>query len=105
MDALASTKALRTDDDQWPLFLKAGIQSRKDTMSLTPIIQNQASLFQLTKDEVFELVLTYKFPQQRVDNSSQCRVDIKLGENIKALGGSFGSATSSTRSTVVDLVV
>jgi hypothetical protein len=99
--ALSSTRALRTDGDQWPVFLKAGIQSRKDTISLTPIIQNQASLFQLTKDEVFELVLTYRFPQQRVDNTSQCRVDIKLGENIRALGGSSLTVDSASNSTVV----
>jgi len=101
--ALSSTKALRTDDNQWPIFLKVGIQSRKDTVSLTPTIQNQTALFQLTKDEVFELVLTYRFPQQRVDNTAQCRVDIKLGENIRALGGSSLTVDSASNSAIISL--
>jgi hypothetical protein len=99
--ALSSTRALRTDDDQWPVFIKAGIQSRKDTMPLAPIIQNQAPLFQLTKDKVFDLVLTYRFPQQRENNTSQCRVDIKLGDNIRALGGSSLMVDSASNSTIV----
>ena len=98
---LASTRALRTDDDQWPVFVKAAIQSRKDATSLMPIIQNQISLFQLTKDEVFQLVLTYRFPKQWADNASQCRVDVKLGENIRALGGSSLMVDSASNSSLV----
>jgi hypothetical protein len=98
---LASTRALRTDDDQWPVFLKAAIQNRKDTSSLTPIVQNQTASFQLTKDEVFQLVLTYRFPRQWVDNATQCRVDVKLGENIRALGGSSLTVDSASNSALI----
>jgi hypothetical protein len=101
VSALSSTKALRTDGDQWPVFVKAGIQNRKNAVALTPTIQNQAALFQFTKDQVFELVLSYRFPQQRIDNTSQCQVDIKLGENIKALAASSLTVDSASNSAIV----
>jgi hypothetical protein len=81
--------------------MKAGIQRRKDRISLAPIIQNQTSLFQLTKDKVFELILTYKFPEQRKSNTSQCRVDVKLGDNIRALGSSSLMVDSASNSAIV----
>lgn len=99
--ALSSTKALRTDDEQWPIFLKVAIQNRKTAMSLIPIVQNQTALFQLTKDEVYELVLTYRFPRQRADNTSQCRINVNLGENIRALGGNSLAVDSASNSAIL----
>jgi hypothetical protein len=99
--ALSSTKALRTDGDQWPVFIKLGIQSRKERVAPTPIIQNQTALFKFTKDEVFELVLSYRFPQQRIDTTSQCRIDINLGENIRALGASSLTIDSASNSAII----
>jgi hypothetical protein len=99
--ALSATRAMRTDDEQWPIFLKVAIHPRKDRTSLAPITQDQTPLFQLTKDRVFELVLTYKFPQQRRNNTSQCRIDVRLGENIRALGASSFMVDSVSNSAIV----
>ena len=43
----------------------------------------------------------FRFPQQRIDTTSQCRIDINLGENIRTLGASSLTIDSASNSSIV----
>jgi hypothetical protein len=85
VDRLSRTRALRTDEEQAPVFVQTSIRDGKNHTAQRATVRNGVGVFSLKKDARYDLVLTYRFPKQRLDHSFECGANLKLGDNLKAL--------------------
>ncbi len=83
VEEISKTKAFSTTAEQAPIFLMLDVNdSSKHPLKASS--QAETTIFKFHKDTRYELVVTYRFPQQRTDQSARGKVKLDFGEPIRA---------------------
>lgn len=101
---LSETPALSTNAEQSPVFMKADVRST-DSKRVAPVIHDGKSIYKLEKDKYYELLLTYQFPRQHAEPEARARAEIRLGDNLRALGQPSISIDSHKNSVPVPFII
>lgn len=104
VDGLASTRAYRTDNEQSPVFTRVVIKEKASTVPVTPHLRDGVGIFVLKKGRTYDLVISYKYPRQRIDQASRSVVKINCDPNLRLLGQSFLNIDSNSNSVALSFV-
>jgi hypothetical protein len=80
---LSTARALTTNDSQAPVFLRLYVAETGKQHKLDPHLKEGSALYQFTKNKSYDLVLTYRYPRQRVDHTSRTSFRLKVGDNFR----------------------
>lgn len=98
---LSGTRALASTPEQSPVFLRADIrQSATPGKRINPILRDNSARYELKKGNSCELLLTYRFPRQRTDQSARAQLEIKFGDNLRPLGNTLINIDSHANSII-----
>jgi hypothetical protein len=101
VENVSRARALSTNDEQSPVFLRVDIGESDKKTPVTPAIQDEVAVYRLTKNTNYDLVLTYRFPRQRIEQTSTGRLELKLGESLKSLSDTPISIDSHANSLTI----
>ena len=87
VEDLSHVRALDTSDKQASLFLKIEIHDRRKQKLLVPTSRDLTTFYSLNKNTPFDLVLTYRYPRQRTDQTARGHLKIDFGEALKGESG------------------
>ena len=104
VDGLVSTRAYRTDDEQSPVFTRVVVKEKASTVPVTPRLRDGMGVFALKKGKMYDLVISYRYPRQRIDQSARSAVKINCDSNLRLLGQSSLNIDSNSNSLALSFV-
>ncbi len=83
VDALHVTKDFEATETSNTIFIRSDIYkgSTLEGEVVSPILQNKVSRIPLNRGSLYELRLSYRYPNQLRDPAALCQVEVKSGEN------------------------
>jgi hypothetical protein len=100
IESLSETRAFTSTMNDQVIFIRADLKAQSAQEVIEPQLRKDSAFFRLLKGTNYEVVLTYRYSLQRVNQSAKAKVDIELDDNLRSLGSKFINIDSHANSVV-----